>query len=74
MERLKNDPLGQGPAQDREFFVPCICLEGLNNANQFKAFKRDQVLDVPCPCPYQIILQYMNSIPDPYGQIAIRLH
>ena len=36
----------------------------------------DQVLDVPCPCvcPYQIILQYMNSIPDPYGQIAESSH
>jgi hypothetical protein len=74
LESMKNDPLGQGPAQDREFVIPCICQEGLKTASQVKAFKRDltrnENFECIGPCPYQKIKDYMDVIPDPFGQIA----
>ena len=74
LETMKNDPAGNGLAQDREFFIPCICLESLKTANQIKNFKKDlnrnPDIECPCPCPYQKVKEYMDAIPDPYGRIA----
>ncbi len=70
---MKNDPRGEGPIEDREFMVPCLCLQ-LLSASQVKAFKRNlrnnPNIECPCPCPFQMISHYMSKIPDPFGRIA----
>jgi len=37
-DRTKADPTGQAPFHQREFFLPCICLERLNG-NDWTAFR-----------------------------------
>jgi hypothetical protein len=78
LERMKNDPLGQGPVHDREFMVPCICIEGMKNTNEIKAWKRmlqqNPAAPCSCVCPYAVIQHYMSSIPDPFGKVAESNH
>lgn len=73
LERMKNDPKGEGPPHERQFILPCICLE-LLTTSQAKAFKRDMKknpqIECACACPFAVVANYMKLIPDPYGAIA----
>lgn len=58
LERIKNDPKGEGPTHQREFILPCICCE-LLTTTQVKAFRRDlkknPLIECPCTCPFEVI-------------------
>jgi hypothetical protein len=74
----KNDKLGTGPAHNREWYVPCICLETLDDAHKGKwarDLKRNPHLPCANFCPYQIVVDYLSICDDPAGglrQMEIR--
>lgn len=73
LEQTKNDPAGQGPRENREFMLPCICLDVLTPSQKQsfkKDLKRDPGVECPCPCPFQVIGDYIKLIPDPFGRCS----
>jgi len=61
LERMKNDPLGQGPVHDREFMVPCICIEGMKNTALPRGFFLVSHVHSLCPPPKREKLKLLSK-------------
>jgi hypothetical protein len=69
----KNDPENNLPASSRTTVVACICIEIAEGPDRQKFMQQLAVTPFcPCivPCPFQHIKNYVDHIPDPYGNEA----
>jgi hypothetical protein len=66
----KNDRSGVGPIENREFLLPCICLQSINGKEKTN-FIRNLISNPLCvcvrPCPFRSVRSYINLCPDPTG-------
>ena len=63
----------QCPSHQREFIVPCICIDRLQDKDRlnFRArIRSNDSTEFVSPCPYAIIRRSLNLIDDPAGNIA----
>eukprot|EP01040_Poterioochromonas_malhamensis_P010433 gene10433-11350_t len=68
----KNDPQGTGPTDNREYLMPCDCMERLDSAGKrsftlkLKTNPRHQ-----CPfsdCGFNVTQEYLSLCPSPFGE------
>ncbi len=70
LDRIKNDPSGSGPVDGRTFLCPCICMKVMEDKDKklmLKDLKKDPLCACWTPCPFNVIRQYLEVIPDPFG-------
>lgn len=69
----KNDPENKLPESSRTTVVACICIEIAEDTDRQNFMNQLMVTPFcPCivPCPFQHIKNYVDVIPDPYGNEA----
>ena len=76
LQKNKSDITGQGPEEGRSYFLPCICLENLDEDKDKQKFirqlKKYPFMECITPCPFDKIVKYRNLCPDPYGNIRLQ--
>ena len=73
LSTIKNDRMGTGAVDNRTFVVPCVCSTTHLEGSEAKKFSRDCIKNInhDCagPCPFAVIGDYLQHIPDPYGEL-----
>jgi hypothetical protein len=72
LENMKNDMEGVRNVEEREFMVPCLCLESLRKEESAvfrKQLKTDPDAECCTICPYDAVSKYRDMVPDPTGEM-----
>lgn len=70
LDKTKNDITGSGPVDGRTYLCPCVCMTVMDEKEKklmAKELRKEPLCACWTPCPFNVIRQYLEVIPDPFG-------
>jgi hypothetical protein len=70
LDQTKNDITGSGPVDGRTYLCPCVCMNMIDEKERklmAKEIRKDLLSACWTPCPFNVIRQYLEVVPDAFG-------